>query len=153
MQLAFIAIAGTLLGVFIGHVLTASREHRKWLADQKKAEYRELIDQLYETVTVVLENKMKMDSDEKARETVNTAVKKLARIFEDRIFIAQELEKLKIKEDWLGLKRVLHARADERETLAKEFWYSDHNVQERENALRKKLVGAANREIVQTRIF
>lgn len=88
---ALLGILGTLLGAFVGHILTVAREHRKWLADQKKAEYRELIDQLYDTVTVVLEHKSKCDLNNDSRDAFNTAVKKLARMFEDRLFIEEDL--------------------------------------------------------------
>jgi hypothetical protein len=150
---ALLGILSTLLGAVVVHILTAAREHKKWLLDQEKAEYRELIDQLYDTITVVLEHKSKWDSNTESRETFNAAVKKLARMFEDRIFIAKDVENKGIKKEWLELKKVIHANPEDREILPKEFWYSDYNIQVREDKLRKRLVEAANEAIVTTKLF
>jgi hypothetical protein len=136
-------IAGTVAGLLVGHILSGFREHRKWLNDQKKAEYKELIDQLYVTVTVVLANK---DNGDK-RDAFNEAIKKLALMFEDRIFVAQEIES--VADDWLELKKVMGASPELKDVTPKEFLYSEYNVWERENKLRKKLVKLARKDIVR----
>jgi membrane protein YqaA with SNARE-associated domain len=39
---------GSLVGVVIGHLLTRSWQHKQWLLDNKKQEYRELLSNLFE---------------------------------------------------------------------------------------------------------
>lgn len=44
--LAILAVIGSLAGVGLGAWLTARRQHKQWVLDNKKAEYRELLDLL-----------------------------------------------------------------------------------------------------------
>ncbi|HYK36339.1 hypothetical protein [Alloacidobacterium sp.] len=105
MQTTIIAVVTLILGALLGHVLTTTREHKKWLADQLKAEYRDLIDLLYDTVTVVTEERPGSGRPNNP-ERLNVAVQELARMFEDRIFIAEQLRKSDVKTDWLKMKEM-----------------------------------------------
>jgi hypothetical protein len=45
------AIVGVIVGAFLSQFLGAVRMHAEWVNEQKRLEYRQLIDQLFETVT------------------------------------------------------------------------------------------------------
>src|SRR4029077_15592319 len=143
MYTAIIGIAGTVIGLFIGHFLAAAREHQKWLADQKKAEYRELIDLLYDTITGVIEQRPGL-----VRPTnptiLDTAVKKLARMFEDRIFIARRLRESGTYEQWIDMKKMIHYEPELHDVTDRNLHYSTIGLQLNEDRLRAKLVELAN---------
>lgn len=148
MYTAIIGIAGTVIGLFIGHFLTSAREHQRWLADQKKAEYRELIDLLYDTITVVIEQRpgLMRPTDPTI---MDAAVKKLARLFEDRIFIAKRLRESGAHDQWLDIKKMIHYEADLHDVTDRKLHYSVIGLQLNEDSLRMKLVELANEDIVR----
>lgn len=84
---AIVGIVGTIVGIVVGQVLSAAREQRNWVNDQKRLEYRELIDQLFQTVTVVSKNRPNLS--EINLEPINDAVLRLSRMFADRIFVVE----------------------------------------------------------------
>lgn len=152
----WVTIVGTLgLGSFIGTVVslwfTARQQHKNWVNDSKKAEYRELLDALYEAVTIVSENRPSLSSVNSV--PVNQAVMKLARVFEDRIFIADKLRKSGAVQDWLNMKSVIFYDAELESETPKEFKYSTRNLQEREDNLRKKILDEAHKDIVTFTMF
>lgn len=148
---AIIGIAGTLIGLFIGHFLTAAREHQKWLADQKKAEYRELIDLLYDTITVVLQQRPGLPRPTDPT-ILDAGVKKLARMFEDRIFIAKRLRESGAYDQWLDIKRMIHYEAELHDVTDKKLHYSAIGLQLNEDSLRMKLVELANEDMVRFKL-
>jgi hypothetical protein len=142
---------GSLVGTGLSLWFTARQHHKNWVNDNKKSEYRELLDTLYETVTVVSDNRPNLASIN--LEPINSAVKKLARIFEDRIFTADSLRKAGAFQDWPALKRVIYFQPDLESEIPREFWYSTHNLWEREDELRKKILNLATNDIVRFKFF
>jgi len=52
-----VGLVGIVLGVLLGQLLSGVREHAEWVNEQKRLEYRQLIDQLFETMSVVIESR------------------------------------------------------------------------------------------------
>jgi hypothetical protein len=148
MYTALIGIAGTVIGLFIGHFLASAREHQKWLADQKKAEYRDLIDLLYDTITVVIEQRPGLIRPTDST-ILDTAVKKLARMFEDRIFIAKKLRASGARNQWLEMKMMIQYDAELHDVTDKKLHYSVTGLWLSEDRLRIKLVELANEDLVK----
>jgi hypothetical protein len=98
----------TLAGVWIASRLTSSREHRRWVADNKKLEWRELIDQMHESF-----NRMQYAyisppgvyaaSDDSFDPGVG--IEAGERIVRNRIFIADILVRDGIVEHWEQLRK------------------------------------------------
>jgi hypothetical protein len=151
MQIAIIGIVATAVGLLLGHFLTAAREHQKWLADQKKAEYRELIDALYDTITIVTEQRPGLHHPLDPT-ILGVAVKRLARLFEDRIFIAKPLRESGARSQWLAMKAMIHYDAELHDVTATDLHYSVVGLWLREDALRMKLVEIANRDMVKFKL-
>jgi hypothetical protein len=143
---ATVGIVGVLIGLVVGHILTGFREHTRWVNDQKRFEYRELLDQLYETVTIVTENRPNLSTT--SLEPINYAVMKLARLFEDRLFIGAQLRRSGATDDWYAMKRVIYYDPQLQSVTPKEFWYTSHNLHEREDKLRQKIIKLAGEDIV-----
>jgi uncharacterized linocin/CFP29 family protein len=103
---AIVGVVCTLLGVALGHILGAFRAHTQWLGEQKRLEYRELLDRLYLTVSVVTEsrrNPSKVDW-----EAINDAAQKLSCVFEDRLFVARRLRESGANDDWIAMKKLIY---------------------------------------------
>jgi hypothetical protein len=152
----WVTIIGTLgLGSFIGTAVslwfTARQQHKNWVNDNKKAEYRELLDILYEAVTIISDNRPNLTSVN--HEPVNKASMKLSRAFEDRMFIAESLRKSGAVQDWLNMKKVIFYEPELQSETPKEFWYSTYNLHEREDSLRKKILKLAHKDLVTFKIF
>src|SRR5580700_9927983 len=105
MLTAIVGLLAALLGVFLGQLLSAVREHREWVNEQKRLEYRQLIDQLYETMTIVVG--LRPGLREENMPTISEAVSNLHRLLLDRLFIAEKLKNSGVIEDFLVLKKVI----------------------------------------------
>lgn len=95
-------VVGPLLGVFFGAYLTGRSQGRKWLADNKKEEYRELLTQLTHSFDEIRH----YIPDEEAILNAEPDLEHRARlskpimVFADRIFIARDLEEMNTFEKW-----------------------------------------------------
>jgi hypothetical protein len=152
----WITIVGTLgIGSFIGTVIslwfTASQQHKNWVNDQKKAEYKELLDALYMAVTVISENRPNLSSVNVG--PIGEASKNVSRIFEDRLFVGDLLKQSGATQDWYNMKKVIFYEPSLQSETPKEFWYSTYNLHEREDNLRKKILEIARKDIVAFRLF
>jgi hypothetical protein len=97
---AWIAV-GPLVGVSLGGYLTSRSQRRKWLADNKKDEYRELIAQLvksFDEIRLFVE-----DSTVPGFDTAYELAIVLNRplmVIRDRIFISKEITELEVSKRW-----------------------------------------------------
>ena len=95
----------------LGQLLSAVREHAEWVQDQKRLEYRQLLDQLHETFTTVTshngEGMLLKCADNYHLESFDS-VQELSRLFADRIFIADQLNESGALEDWETLKGAMY---------------------------------------------
>ncbi len=148
---AIAGIVGTVVGIILGQILSAAREHRNWVNDHKLSEYRELLDLLYQTVTVVSENRPNLSQFNS--DPVNVSVTKLSRAFADRIFVADALRQVNANEDWIEMKKVIYYDPELQAVTPKELWYTLGNLHSREDRLRNKILEQAKRDIVKFRFL
>lgn len=146
MWITIASILSALLGVSLGAVLSAFFHHQDWVNDQKKLEYRQLLDQLYETISVVTKFRPNLNPPNDPQ-SLNEAVQGLARIFEDRIFITRAIKSSGTLEEWLALKRVIYHDPGLCQTPP-EYCYSLSNLHQREDDLRRKIQELVEKDIV-----
>jgi hypothetical protein len=93
------AVCGPLVGVLIGAYVTSRIQRQHWLADQKRAEYRELLSDL----SVCLGDATDLFGLQKL-EKIRGATKikvKMVRMIHNRIFTAGEIERLRVYSRWI----------------------------------------------------
>jgi len=127
------------------------KEHNSWVREQKKAEYRELVDLLYDAITVVVRERPCL-APPKDPQLLNNAVQKLARVFEDRFFIAKRLRESGAYEQWLEMKQMIYYDPDLYAETPQNLRYSKEGFGLKETALRAKLIELANTDIVAFRV-
>jgi hypothetical protein len=148
----WVTIAGALgIGSFAGSAATvwfsARQQHKNWVNDQKRAEYRELLDTLYDSVTTI--TNLRPSVIPVSTPEFNQAVQKLARVFEDRIFIAGKLDESGARKDWRDMQVVIWYVPELQAQTAPGFLYTVTNLRTRENDLRKKIIALAQKDVVK----
>ncbi len=99
---------GGLVGNLISFWLTSSLQRKNWIKDNKKQEWRELIDALIEALRVMMahryesytDNMMTPAEDARYREE---AIRKGYVAIGDRIFIVKKVRDCKLPEQWAAL--------------------------------------------------
>ncbi|HEV2485048.1 MAG TPA: hypothetical protein VGT08_05905 [Terracidiphilus sp.] len=147
-----VGIVSALAGVVLGAGLSAFFHHREWVGEQKKLEYRELLDQLYDTVSAVTEARPGLPPPEDSKR-LNTAIQKLALTFEDRIFIAHEIGDSGAQKLWLNMKKMIYDYLIPEVGTAPDSRYSPTRLHEREDALRKLILELADKDMVRFRLL
>lgn len=141
-----------LVGVLLGQTLSRANEHYRWRLDQKKAEYRELVDLLYDAITVVERERPGLELP-KDTQLLDNAIQKLARVFEDRIFIAKRLRESGAYTQWLEMKKMIYYDPESHDLTPQDLHYSKTGLWLEEDALRTKLIALANKDIVAFRLL
>jgi hypothetical protein len=139
-----------LVGVLLGQMLSRANEHYRWRLDQKKVEYRQLVDLLYDTITVVERQRPGLEPP-KDPQLLNNATQKLARMFADRMFIAKRLQESEANEKWEEMKKMIYYDPDLHDVISKNLHYSRTGLETKEKELRAKLIALANKDIVAFR--
>jgi hypothetical protein len=98
----------SLIGAVLSWWLTSRREHRRWILDNKKLEWRELITELYSCGQRMARGFHRMRSDEDMQETGKAAHEGLA-LITNRIFIADSMQKHGVPERWSKLIEYVNA--------------------------------------------
>src|SRR5712691_8008329 len=96
-------VIGALVGVVIGALLTRSWDRKKWLNDNRKQEYRELLTSLTNACSAMIDNfhaKGASLQTEAQREATKEEYFKSLRVLKDRIFIAEEVEQMNLFDRW-----------------------------------------------------
>jgi hypothetical protein len=94
------AAVGPLAGVALGHFLTRSWQHKQWLLDQRKEEWRELLTALAESLRASLKiYPARSLSGDEEREIVNAQADSF-RVIRDRIYIAIDVKELDLENRW-----------------------------------------------------
>ena len=97
------AIVGPLIGVALGSWLTTRNQRKHWIADNKKDEYRELL-RILNTSTKTVSNfhfQAGFRSGEEERKVEEAKDEALIAI-DTRLFIRDEIQKIKLRERWLS---------------------------------------------------
>jgi len=105
---AFLAGFFTLAGVWIASRLTSSREQRRWVSDNKKLEWRELIDQMHESFNRMQYAYISPPGVYEASDDSfdpGVGIEAGERIVRNRIFIADTLVREGIAEHWEQLRK------------------------------------------------
>lgn len=95
-------LVGLLIGVFVGAWLARSWDRKKWMNDNRKQEYRELLTALTNGATAVIEryspkiSPLTKDEMEAATNRYMDAMKTI----KDRIFIAEDMDRMAIFDRW-----------------------------------------------------
>jgi hypothetical protein len=83
------AAIGPMVGIVVGHLLTRSWQREQWILDSRKEEFRELLSTLTMTYSLLVQRICTTESTAKA-----------SAVIRDRLYIAVEVEELKILERW-----------------------------------------------------
>lgn len=106
----------SLIGSVLSWWLTSRREHRRWILDNKKGEWRELIDTLHTCLWNLAYAFQPVSCFTQDGEgDVHSAVQKGFRVIRDRIFIADAIERHQVLELWKGLVAYVDAATAPRE--------------------------------------
>ena len=84
--------------------LTSSREHQRWTLDNKKLEWRELIDEMHECFNHMANFRNPTDAILIPNSEVDASIRKGFRILRSRVFIADAIAQNKIMEEWEKLR-------------------------------------------------
>jgi hypothetical protein len=91
---------GPLVGVLVGGWITSRNQRRHWFADNKRAEYRELLEQITKCMIESLElSRDPHNRDQMARFHTGLVVATI--MIESRLFVSETLRKLKISNRWM----------------------------------------------------
>ncbi len=95
------AAVGPLMGVMLGSYLAMRTQRKHWVLDNKKEEYRELLGTLTRAFDDIIEQHALMVAHGPEEQRKYMAAEKSAMaVIRDRIFIAREIEKMKLLERW-----------------------------------------------------
>ena len=95
--------AGPLGGVLIGAYLSRAWDHKKWMNDNRKEEFRELIDALTEAATAVIVQPMEANNQVLRAEGNALAMEKntqALRAMKTRIYIANDVKEMNWFDRW-----------------------------------------------------
>jgi len=132
---AGIGILGSLSGVILTSRLTRSWQRTQWIADNKKAEYRELLSSLARTERLIREARSVDVMTAEERRSVWEAENETWRVIQDRIFIADRVKKMRVLSRWADSRPFTAGRAEMVE-FVKEA-----------GALRNEIMAAARRDL------
>ena len=121
------ASVGPLVGVIIGAMLTRAWDRRKWINENRKQEYRELLTTLTSACTALIDNAQAIVQGPAEQIFARDEYFKSLRVLQDRIFIANEIGKMNLFDRWgtamkdLQETRNFHKFEDTFEAMRKEI--------------------------------
>lgn len=102
-----VALGGALgiIGTAVGQVISGRRQNKQWLFENKKQEYRELLDVMSKAVRFIIDTRGGTISVVAASEmsAAYDAENDVFRVMEDRIFIADMVSKERLMDRWVEL--------------------------------------------------
>lgn len=133
------------IGAFGTHLLTQSREREKWILDNKKQEYRELLTALSQAH---MSTKAAFTDDPKAYSSIAQLQNDSIRIFSDRIFIKSDLALGKLQQSWRDAMNE-YSRHNTTWLLGGPVTPT-HKFDNEYNRIKDEIVAAANRAVPKT---
>lgn len=94
------AVVAPIVGILIGWLLTRSWDRRKWINENRKQEYRELLTALTNACTVLIDNVQTVVHSHAEQSLAWDEYLKSLRVLQDRIFIASEIAKMNLFDRW-----------------------------------------------------
>jgi hypothetical protein len=94
------ASVGPLVGVLFGAMLTRTWDRRKWINENRKEEYRELLTALTSACTALIDNAQAIVQTPAEQIFARDEYFKSLQVLQDRIFIASEIHKLNLFDRW-----------------------------------------------------
>jgi adenosyl cobinamide kinase/adenosyl cobinamide phosphate guanylyltransferase len=94
------ASVGPLVGVIIGAMLTRAWDRRKWINENRKQEYRELLMTLTSACTALIDNAQTLVQSSAEQISARDAYFNSLQVLQDRIFIANEIGKMNLFDRW-----------------------------------------------------
>lgn len=94
------ASVGPLVGVIIGAMLTRAWDRRKWINENRKQEYRELLTTLTSASTALIDDAQVGVHSPAEQIAARDEYLKSVRVLQDRIFIANEISKMNLFDRW-----------------------------------------------------
>jgi hypothetical protein len=139
--------AYALLGVLFGGWITWRYQHKQWVLDNKKQEYRDLIDGLFQASEEIV--KARPNISAVVGEELLNAVWKGQRVVRNRIFVARQIREERIEEDWDTIRRLAlwEPEEDKLEIKGKKYSYAINVIVMLRNELDKKLLAIAQRDL------
>jgi hypothetical protein len=142
---------GPLVGVVIGAILAPwvgwRWQHRQWSLDNKKQEYRELLDGLFRATEEIV--KARPNASTGWNEAVTSAAWSGTRLVKNRIFVARPLRNSGIPEDWEKIVNVAQWESIEPkiEVDGKQYSYTTGAIFLLRNNLEQKLLGIIQKDL------
>jgi hypothetical protein len=139
--------AYALLGVLFGGWITWRYQHKQWVMENKKQEYRDLIDGLCQASEEII--KARQNIDVGVNQELLNAVWKGMRVVRNRIFVAREIREGGIEEDWDTIRRLALWEPNEDKLPIKggRWGYTTNGVVILRNELDEKLLAIARRDL------
>jgi len=106
------ASVGPLVGVLIGAMLTRAWDRRKWINENRKQEYRELLTTLTSACTALIDNAQALVQSSAEQISARGAYFKSLQVLQDRIFIANEIGKMNLFDRWAAAMKDLQETKD-----------------------------------------
>ncbi len=98
------AAVGPLCGVLVGAGLSRSWDRRKWLNDNRKQEFRELMETLSEAASGMISRQISRNwgeaLTEKEAEQVSVSHMASLKVIKNRIFIAEDVKEMNLFNRW-----------------------------------------------------
>ena len=115
-----IGLGGALIGIVLGHVLTRSAQHRQWLRDNTKDEFREVLLAI-SNVTIELMHYIHSQNTSMAQpQSIYLDAQRAAqKILTSRIFIAAQLRESNAVSRFLEIDKEIRASGASTESVVK----------------------------------
>jgi hypothetical protein len=140
--------AGTALaGVLIGGWISSRNQRRQWVLDNRKAEYRELLEGLFKASEDIIKARPNIAAG-MSPELID-AIWRGQRLLRNRIFIAQEIQAGGIPQDWEQIANLAYWEPSEAkpEIHGTPWAYTTNGIISLRNELDKKLLAVAQRDM------
>ena len=134
------------LGVLVGAWATGRWHHTHWVLENKKQEWRELIDALVECAREISKSK-RAKPEQPEYSQLFPAQLKGSVFIQNRIFIAKVVERNSIKDDWNELLRISDLLTTQERTAGNEPIFLDSNFRMRFAEFHRKLVSVAQKDL------
>jgi hypothetical protein len=138
-------LVGVLIGVLLTPWITWRWQHKQWSLDNKKLEYRELVDGLFQATEEIIKARPNVGAG--WNQAVTNAAWGGTRLVQNRIFIARSIRDASVPADWYNIVNVAQWEPGEPkiEVNGQQYSYTTNAISILRNNLEQKLLA-----IIQT---